>query len=108
MIGCWHINDNVRYHVETSNDDRRLIGFDGSQYVKDAGCGYVDHFEKIQLESLSSMSAILRVVLDFELTLLSQAIAWLDLGPEKAIRQTRVDSLTTGEPEAISESPGDG
>ena len=30
MIGCWFINDNARYHVETSNDDRRLIGFDGS------------------------------------------------------------------------------
>ena len=46
------------------------------------------------MESLSSMSAILRCVLDFELTLLAQAIAWLNLGPEKAIKQTRVDSLT--------------
>ena len=26
--------------------------------------------------------------------MLSQAIAWLKLGPEKAIKQTRVDSLT--------------
>ena len=75
MIGCWFINDNARYHVETSNDDRRLIGFDGSQYVKVAGHGYVDHIERIQLESTSSMSAILRCVLDWELTMLSQAIA---------------------------------
>ena len=32
-------------------------------------------------------------VLDWELTMLSQAIAWLNLGPEKAIKQARVDSL---------------
>ena len=91
MLGCWHTI--VRYHVETSNDDRRLVGFDGTQYVRDAGSGYVDHIECIMLESLSSMSAILRCVLDWELTLRSQAIAWLALGPEKAIKQTRVDSL---------------
>ena len=27
--------------METSNDDRRLIGFDGSQYIREAGHGYV-------------------------------------------------------------------
>ena len=42
MIGCWFINENTRYCVETSNDDRRLIGFDGHEILKDAGCGYVE------------------------------------------------------------------
>ena len=65
MIGCWFINENCRYHVTTSNDDRRLIGFDGKQLVKDAGHGYVDHIECIQLESMTSMSAILRTVRDW-------------------------------------------
>ena len=94
MIGCWFINENYRYHVETSNDDRRLVRFDGNQYVKDAGHGYVDHIERIELLSLSNMSAILRQVLDWELVMLSQAIHWLNLGPERAIKQARVDSLT--------------
>ena len=71
MIVNWHINDKVRYHVETSKDGRCLFGFDGAPYVTDAGLGYVDQIEKIELACMPSMSAILRVSLDFELTNLS-------------------------------------
>ena len=66
--------------------------FDGNQYVRDAGQGFVDHIERIELLATTSMAPILRQVLDFELCLLAQMIYLMDLGPVKAITQCRVDS----------------
>ena len=56
--------------------------------------GYVDHIEAIELVSLSSMTALLRQVLDRELTLLSEMAHWLGMGPGRPIKQARVDTLT--------------
>ena len=102
MIGCWFIDKTYRYHCETSKDDRRLIGFDGQYAIKEAGCGYVDHIEAVQLVSLTSMSPILRQVLDRELTLLSEMIHWLELSP-RVIKQTRVDSIALQVPKKLKQ-----
>ena len=40
------------------------------------------------------MTALLRQVLDRELTLLSEMAHWLGMGPGRPIKQARVDSLT--------------
>ena len=80
------------------------LAFDGQYAIKEAGCGYVDHIEAVQLVSSTSMSPILRQILDGELTLLSEMIHWLELGP-RVIKQTRVGSIALQVPKNVQGEP---
>ena len=95
LIGLWNIDKHYSHIVSTQHDTLAEVHYTGRVMARGAPNGLHDVIYQQESMANTSMCAIVRQILDRELTLIAEIAFKLQLlcVPQRSIKQGRVDSL---------------